>query len=105
MVAKVGGKVVGKTVVWIQDDEQAIDEEHTEAEEDGGPQVDVVVAAFGREDPFALGGIRAGWVEWRYPRRVEFTWFARGSRGWSGTNVAIGAFVLDDTGKIAGRGA
>jgi S1-C subfamily serine protease len=107
VIAKIAGKVVGKTVVWIQDDEdddQQIDEEHTEAEEDGGPQVDVVVASFGREDPFALGGIRAGWVEWRFPRRVEFTWFARGSRGWSGTNVAISAFVLDDTGKIVGRG-
>lgn len=107
VIAKIAGKVVGKTVVWIEDpddDDQPIDEEHTDADDDGEPQVDVVVAAFGREDPFALGGIRAGWVEWRFPRRVEFTWFARGSRGWSGTNVAISAFVLDDKGKIVGRG-
>ncbi len=107
VVAKVGGKVVGKTVVWVQDDEdddQQIDEEHTAADDNGEPQVDVIVASFGRDDPFALGGIRAGWVEWRFPRRVEFTWFARGSRGWSGTNVAISAFVLDDTGKIVGQG-
>lgn len=107
VVAKTGGKVIGKTVVWVQDDEdddQQIDEEHTDADDDGEPQVDVVVASFGREDPFALGGIRAGWVEWRFPRRVEFTWFARGSRGWSGTNVAISAFVLDASGKIVGRG-
>ncbi len=107
VVAKVAGKVVGKTVVWVQDDEdddQQIDEEHTDADDNGEPQVDVIVASFGRDDPFALGGIRAGWVEWRFPRRVEFTWFARGSRGWSGTNVAISAFVLDDTGKIVGRG-
>jgi hypothetical protein len=107
VVAKVASKVVGKTVVWVQDDEdedQQIDEEHTDADDNGEPQVDVIVASFGRDDPFALGGIRAGWVEWRFPRRVEFTWFARGSRGWSGTNVAISAFVLDDTGKIVGQG-
>ena len=64
---------------------------------------DVVVASYAREEPFALSGIRANWVEWRYPRRVGFTWFARGSRGWSGTNVAISAFVLDESGKIVGR--
>jgi hypothetical protein len=107
IVAKVGGKAIGKTVVWIEDaddDDDPVDVEHTDADDDGEPQVDVVVASFGREDPFALGGIRAGWVEWRFPRRVEFTWFARGSRGWSGTNVAISAFVLDDAGKIVGRG-
>lgn len=107
VVAKVAGKVVGKTVVWVQDDEDddpQIDEEHTAADDDGEPQVDVIVASFGRDDPFALNGIRAGWVEWRFPRRVEFTWFARGSRGWSGTNVAISAFVLDEAGKIVGQG-
>ena len=107
VIAKIAGKVVGKTVVWIEDsedDDQPIDTEHTDADDDGEPQVDVVVASYGHEDPFALGGIRAGWVEWRFPRRVEFTWFARGSRGWSGTNVAISAFVLDDAGKIVGRG-
>jgi hypothetical protein len=101
------GKVVGKTVVWVQDDEdddQPSDEEHTDADDNGEPQVDVIVASFGRDDPFALGGIRAGWVEWRFPRRVEFTWFARGSRGWSGTDVAITAFVLDEGGKIVGQG-
>lgn len=107
IIAKIGGKTVGKTVVWVEDsedDDDAVDVEHTDADDDGEPQVDVVVASFGREDPFALGGIRAGWVEWRFPRRVEFTWFARGSRGWSGTNVAISAFVLDDRGTIVGRG-
>jgi hypothetical protein len=56
-----------------------------------------------RDEPFAAAGIRATWLEWRYPRRVGFTWFARGSRGWSGTNVAITAFVLDEKGKIVGR--
>jgi S1-C subfamily serine protease len=107
IVAKVSGKTVGKTVVWVEDpddDDQPVDEEHTDDEEDGEPHVDVVVASHGNEDPFALSGIRAGWVEWRFPRRVEFTWFARGSRGWSGTNVAISAFVLDDKGTIVGRG-
>src|SRR5690606_9607346 len=81
-----------------------IDDEDVDDAEDGEPRVDVVVASYGREDPFALSGIRSGWVEWRYPRRVDFTWYARGSRGWSGTNVAITAFVLDENGKIVGRG-
>lgn len=107
VVAKLGGKTVGKTDVWIEDpddDDQPVDDDDQDSVEDGEPRVDVVVASYGREDPFALAGIRSGWVEWRYPRRVGFTWFARGSRGWSGSNVAITAFVLDETGKIVGRG-
>jgi len=105
--AKLGAKTVGHTDVWIEDperDDEALATESTEAEDLPEPQVDVIVASGGREDPFALSGIRSGWVEWRYPRRVEFTWYARGSRGWSGTNVAISAFVLDDKGTIVGRG-
>ena len=105
--ARLGSKVIGRSVVWIQDPDdegQGVDLDHTDQEEDGQPTVEVVVASFGNEDPFALGGIRAGWLEWRYPRRVDFTWYARGSRGWSGTNVAISAFVLDQGGKIVGRG-
>lgn len=107
VVAKIGGKVVGKTDVWIKnpdDDEQPVDEDDIDDADDGEPRVEVVVASYGRDDPFALAGIRASWTEYRYPRRVGFTWFARGSRGWSGTNVAISAFVLDDQGKIVGRG-
>lgn len=107
VLAKVANKVIGRTDVWIEDpddDDQPIDDEDQDDFEDGEPRVDVVVASYGRDDPFALGGIRSGWVEWRYPRRVGFTWYARGSRGWSGTNVAISAFVLDEAGKIVGRG-
>ncbi|MBS2012020.1 MAG: trypsin-like peptidase domain-containing protein [Deltaproteobacteria bacterium] len=106
LVTKVGGKIVGKTDVWIEDpddDDQPVNEQDAD-DVDGDPKVDVVVASFGMESPFALGGIRASWAEFRYPRRVGFTWFARGSRGWSGTNVAITAFVLDDKQKIVGRG-
>ena len=107
VLAKVANKVIGRTDVWIEDpddDDQPIDDEDQDDFEDGEPRVDVVVASYGRDDPFALGGIRSGWVEWRYPRRVGFTWYARGSRGWSGTSVAISAFVLDEAGKIVGRG-
>lgn len=107
ILAKLGGKVVGRTDVWIEDpddDEQPIDDDDLDDIEDGEPRVDVVVASYGRDDPFALSGIRSGWVEFRYPRRVGFTWFARGSRGWSGKNIAISAFVLDETGHIVGRG-
>jgi S1-C subfamily serine protease len=107
IVAKVDGKPIGRTDVWIEDpddDDQPVDDADTDDLEDGEPRVDVVVASYGRDNPFAVSGIRANWVEWRYPRRVGFTWFARGSRGWSGTNVAITAFVLDDGGRIVGRG-
>lgn len=107
VITKLGGKVVGHTDIWIEDpddDEQPVDEDDTDAEDAVDPHVDVVVASFGHDDPFMLGGIRSSWVEWRYPRRVSFTWYARGSRGWSGTNVAISAFVLDEGGKIVGRG-
>ncbi|MBX3202950.1 MAG: trypsin-like peptidase domain-containing protein [Labilithrix sp.] len=107
VLAKVANKVVGRTDVWVEDpddDDQPIDDEDQDDSDDGEPRVDVVVASYGRDDPFALGGIRSGWVEWRYPRRVGFTWYARGSRGWSGSNVAISAFVLDEAGKIVGRG-
>jgi hypothetical protein len=107
VIAKVGGKPIGRTKVWIEDpddDDQPVDEGDQHSTSTGTPHVDVVVASYGREDPFALSGIRANWVEWRYPRRVEFTWFARASRGWTGSNVAITAFVLDEKGKIVGRG-
>ncbi|MCA9589747.1 MAG: hypothetical protein KC657_30800, partial [Myxococcales bacterium] len=102
----IGGKVMGRTDVWVEDpdeDDQPMDTQ-ADAVEDGEPRVDVVVASFGRDDPLTMFGIRAGWVEWRYPRRVGFTWFARGTRGWAGTNVSITAFVLDDKGTIVGRG-
>lgn len=106
VIAKVGGKVMGRTDVWVEDpdeDDQPVDPD-ADAVEDGEPRVDVVVASFGRDDPLALFGIRSGWVEWRYPRRVGFTWFARGTRGWAGQHVAITAFVLDEKGTIVGRG-
>lgn len=107
VLAKMGGKEIGHTDVWVEDpddDDQPVDDDDHDHAEEGDPRVDVVVASYAREEPFALSGIRANWVEWRYPRRVGFTWFARGSRGWSGTNVAISAFVLDESGKIVGRG-
>jgi hypothetical protein len=68
------------------------------------PNVEVVVASSGRDEPLVLSGIRSAWTEFHYPRRVGFTWFARGSRGWAGTNVAISAFVLDEKQNIVGRG-
>lgn len=106
VVARSGGKIIGRTDVWIEDpddDDQPVDDDDQD-DDDEGPHVDVVVATYGHDDPLSLSGIRSGWVEWRYPRRVAFNWFARGSRGWSGTNVAISAFVLDEGGKIVGRG-
>lgn len=101
------GKLLGHTDVWVIDGEDGappVNDADVDDVEGGDPRVSVVVAQAGMTDPLTLVGIRAGWSEWRYPRRVAFTWFARGSRGWTGTNVAISSFVLDDKGTIVGRG-
>lgn len=106
VIAKVDGKIAGRTDLWIEDpddDDQPIDDDDLDDAEEGEPRAEVVVASMANDNPFLASGIRAAWIEWRYPRRVAFTWFARGSRGWSGTNVAITAFVLDENGKIVGR--
>ncbi len=103
---KSGGKDIGQSMVSLQledDDEDLHDEHSTDSVDDGDPDVDIVVAMMGNDDPLALMGIRAAWAERSYPRRVGYTWFARGTRGWSGTNVSISAFVLDDEGNIVGR--
>lgn len=105
--AKLGEKLVGHTDIWVDDpgvDDEASDPTDTDAEDLKEPKVDVIVASGGQESPFALTGIRAAWSEWRYPRRVDFTWYARGTKGWAGSQVSISAYVLDDKGKIVGRG-
>lgn len=107
VLAKLDDKEIARTDVWLElasDDDQPIEDEDLDDAEEGQPRVDIVVASGGNEDPLMLSGIRSAWSEYHYPRRVNFTWFARGSRGWSGTNVAISAFVLDDRGKIVGHG-
>lgn len=105
VVAKHEGKTIGTATVNLSladDDHELVDDHDTDVSEDGDPDVDIVVAQFGNPEPLILGGVRAGWAEKSYPRRVAFTWFARGTRGWSGTDVAITAFVLDKDGRIVG---
>jgi hypothetical protein len=100
------GVQIGHTDVIVKDpddDTSPLADEGDDVE-GGDPKVNVVVAQAGIANPLTLLGIRAGWSEWRYPRRVAFTWFARGSRGWTGQNVAISSFVLDEKGVIVGRG-
>ena len=102
-----GTTQVGHTDVWVEDpndDKDLVNDADIDDVDSGEPRVSVVVASTGSTDPLTLLGIRGGWSEWHYPRRVDFTWFARGSRGWSGTNVAISAFVLDEGGRVVGRG-
>ena len=106
VLAKRQGKELGRSMVTLDlqdDDDDLADEHDNDAVDDGQPDVDIVVASSGRNDPLMLAGIRAAWAERSYPRRVEFTWFARGTRGWSGTFVSIAAFVLDQDGNIVGR--
>jgi S1-C subfamily serine protease len=106
VVVKSGDKELGRSFVNLEladDDEDLADEHDGDASDDGNPDVDVVVARLGRSDPLALSGIRAAWAERTYPRRVDYTWFARATRGWSGTNVSIASYVLDDAGHVVGR--
>lgn len=106
VVAKRQGKEIGRSMVALDlanDDDNLVDEHDGDSVEDGNPDVDIVVAQTGNDDPLVLSGIRAGWAERSYPRRVDFTWFARATRGWAGTNVSIAAYVLDDAGTIVGR--
>jgi S1-C subfamily serine protease len=106
VIAKRDGKELGRSTVTLdlQDDDDDLSDEHdSDAVDDGQPDVDIVVASSGNADPLLLAGIRAGWAERSYPRRVDFAWFARGTRGWSGTNVSIAAYVLDQDGTIVGR--
>ena len=100
------GKNIGHAEVYVEDsgeDDQG-GAGHYEGGGTGDPEVRVIVAEAAEKEPLSLLNVRAGWSEWRYPQRVEFNWFARGSRGFTGTNVAISSFVLDDTGRIVGRG-
>ena len=106
VVAKLGEKELGRSFVNIalpDDDEDLQDEHDSDSSDDGNPDVDVVVAAIGHDDPLIMGGIRAAWAERTYPRRVAYTWFARATRGWTGTNVSITSYVLDQQGHIVGR--
>lgn len=106
VVAKLADKELGRSFVNLMlpdDDDDLLDEHDSDATDDGNPDVDVVVAKLGNQDPLALLGVRADWTERTYPRRVEYTWFARATRGWSGTNVSIASYVLDTSGHIVGR--
>ncbi len=106
VVAKVGDKELGRTFVnlLLPDDDEDLDDDHdSDSSDDGNPDVDVVVAAAGHDDPLSMSGIRSAWAERTYPRRVAYTWFARATRGWSGTNVSITSYVLDSQGHIVGR--
>src|SRR5215472_616781 len=106
IVAKLRGKEIGRSTVALtlgDDDDELVDNPDSDAVDDGEPDVDIVVAEQGNDNPLILNGIRSAWAERSYPRRVDFNWFARGTRGWSGTDVSVTAYVLDDAGNIVGR--
>jgi S1-C subfamily serine protease len=106
VVAKLGDKEIGRSFVNLMlsdDDEELQDEHDSDATDDGNPDVDVVVARMGQDDPLAMFGIRSDWSERTFPRRVEYAWFARATRGWTGTNVSIASYVLDLNGHVVGR--
>lgn len=106
VVAKLGEKELGKSFVLLSkegDDEDPAESHDADSSDDGDPDVDIVVAAAGRPEPLTMMGIQSAWLEKSYPRRVNYSWFARGTRGWSGTFVAVSGFVLDENSHIVGR--
>jgi S1-C subfamily serine protease len=106
VVAKLGEKELGRSFVLLTkegDDEDTAESHDADSSDDGDPDVDIVVAAAGRPEPLTMMGIQSAWLEKSYPRRVSYSWFARGTRGWSGTFVAVSGFVLDETGHVVGR--
>jgi S1-C subfamily serine protease len=106
VLAKLGTKEIGRSYVNLElgdDDDDLVDDNDADGTDDGNPDVDVVVARMGMADPLLLQGVSSAWAERSYPRRISYTWFARATRGWSGRNVSIAAFVLDESGHIVGR--
>ncbi len=97
------GKVIGRANVMVEDEDQdeALHTHDVDGEE--GPDVDVVVGMLAKEEPVLVAGIGSFWAQKTYPRRVPFVFYARGTRGFSGKNVMITAYVLDDTGHVVGH--
>lgn len=103
--AAVGSKRLGRAAVVLEvqgPDESLHDHEANVHSDEGEPDVDLVVAQAAQAEPLVLSGIQSAWVEKSLPRRVEYSFFARGSRGWSGRNVLITAHLVDDGGRIVG---
>ena len=105
IVAIKDGTEIGRAVVAAeqQDEEENLHSHDSDVAEDGQPDVDVVVARVANQQPLVLAGIRSTWTERSYPRRVQFTWFARGTRGWAGRDVIVAAYVLDQDGHVVGQ--
>jgi S1-C subfamily serine protease len=105
VVAIKDGKELGTALVAAEheDEDESLHTHDPVVADDGMPGVDVVVARVANASPLLLAGINSTWTERSYPRRVQFTWFARGSRGWTGRDVMVAAYVLDDQGHVVGQ--
>jgi S1-C subfamily serine protease len=105
IVALKDGTEIGRAVVAAEEqgDDETLHTHDPDVADDGQPDVDVVVARIANESPLMLAGIRSTWTERSYPRRVQFTWFARGTRGWTGRDVIVAAYVLDEQGHVVGQ--
>jgi len=99
------GKELGRATVAAeqQGEDEVLHSHDPDVSTDGQPDVDVIVARLANESPLVLAGIRSTWTERSYPRRVDLTWFARGSRGFSGHDVIVAAYVLDSEGHVVGQ--
>lgn len=105
IVALKDDKELGRALVAAeqQGEDEVLHTHDPDVADDGQPDVDVVVARLANRDPLVLAGIRSTWSERSYPRRVEFSWFARGTRGWAGRDAVIAAYVLDEQGRVVGQ--
>ncbi len=98
------GKVIGRANVMIEEEDDESESLHThDVDGEEGPDVDVVVGMLAKDDPVLVAGIGSFWAQKTYPRRVPFVFYARGTRGFSGKNVMVSAYVLDDTGRTVGH--
>ena len=99
------GAEIGRIQVEVehQGPGEALHAHDLDTADDGKPDVDALVARVGQEDPLVLAGIRSFWVERSYPRRVSFSWFVRATRGWTGHDAMVAAYVLDAAGHVVGR--
>ena len=106
IVARRGGTELGRTSAMLgldDDDDELVEIDDSDPVEDGEPDVDVVVTLARPGDDGQPWEVRSAWSVPSLPRRVGFSWFARGTRGWSIHGADMTAYVLDESGTVVGR--
>jgi hypothetical protein len=106
VVARRDGNELGRTSTMLgldDDDDELVEIGDGDPVQDGVPDVDVVVTMPKGEGDEQASEVRTAWSLPSVPRRVGFSWYARGTRGWSIRGAEMTAYVLDSTGTVVGR--